>query len=386
MHYLGTAADGRDNNLNLIRMAAATAVLVSHAWPITQGAGVSEPLTGLTGHSLGTLAVYVFFAISGFLIAASFTRSSSIRRFVAARVLRLMPGLAVSLLLVAFVMGPLVTTLPLSAYFADPSTWTFLARNITLYAPQYTLPGVFETNPYTTVEGSIWTLVHEVACYGLVFLAGVAGLLRPGWRMWLVVALYAASWVLAGLATGHVPGRLLQFQGLSLPFMLGMAAWVWRDRIPLSGWAALGLFALALVGQDTPVAYPALIVAISYGTAWLAYVPKDWIRGYNRVGDYSYGMYIYAFPLQGAVVWGVGATGILAHVVLAFALTLGISVLSWHLIEKPALNLMRNGRHRAITAPTRALPSFGTGRPLRSTGYGAKPAGTKGSSAPARGV
>ncbi len=162
---LGELARGRDNNFNLIRALAATAVLVSHAWPISQGAGTQEPLWAWTGATLGTMAVYVFFAISGFLIATSFDRTQSARAFLVARGLRLFPGLFVSVLLVAFVMGPLVTTLAATDYLTHPETLAFIPRNLTLISPAYTLPGVFEANPYPTVEGSIWTLVHEVACY-----------------------------------------------------------------------------------------------------------------------------------------------------------------------------------------------------------------------------
>ena len=125
-------ASGRDNNLNLIRMVAAAAVLVSHAWPIALGAGTPEPLSQLTGHSLGSLAVYVFFAVSGFLIMASFDRTRDPVAFLAARTLRLFPALFVSLLLVAFVLGPVVTTLPVAEYLAHPQTLAFVPRNMAL--------------------------------------------------------------------------------------------------------------------------------------------------------------------------------------------------------------------------------------------------------------
>ena len=151
MIWLGTAARGRDNNLNLIRMVAASAVLVSLAWPQTYGVGVVEPLELATHHSLGRLSVYVFFAISGFLVAASFARSATLTRFVAARSLRLLPGLLVSLLLVSFVLGPLATRLPLADYLAARGTWMAVVQNITLFSPQFWLPGVFNDNPFPAV-------------------------------------------------------------------------------------------------------------------------------------------------------------------------------------------------------------------------------------------
>lgn len=339
---LGDLARGRDNNFNLIRAIAATAVLVSHAWPISLGPGTPEPLSAWTGASLGTMSVYVFFAISGFLIAASFDRTRSPRAFLAARGLRLFPGLFVSLVLVAFVMGPLVTTLAPADYLTHPGTLAFVPRNMALVSNVYTLPGVFETNPYATVEGSIWTLVHEVVCYMGVLAIGLLGAFRRPRLMAACLGAYAAGYLAyAGLGLDLHP-KITALHRLSLPFALGTLFYVLRHRLPLSIWGVAGLAALAAGLKGTAVAGPALILALAYGTFWLAYVPRGAILGYNRLGDYSYGIYIYAFPLQGLVVWLWGPMAPLTNIALALPLTLALSILSWHLIESPALAL----RHR----------------------------------------
>lgn len=349
MITLGTVARSRDNNLNLIRMIAATAVLVSHAWPINLGPRVEEPLKQVFGQSLGTLAVYVFFAISGFLITASFQRTARTKRFVAARVLRLFPGLAVSLLLVALLLGPLVTALPLDVYFSLRETWSFLFANVTLAFPQFTLPGVFSDNPFPAVEGSIWTLIHEVLCYVMVLVVGLCGLLT-GRRIWIFLGLYALGWAATVLFPSLFPPRLLTLQNLSLPFVLGMMGWLWRDRIVLSLWGVVVLiFAWALL-RTTPAGLPALCLMIAYGVAWLAYVPGGWLRAYNRLGDYSYGVYIYAFPIQGLVVWLFGPLSPALHVALALPPTLLVSILSWHLVEKPAMGWLNRPAKAAAQA------------------------------------
>ena len=336
MIWLGQVAGGRDNNFNLIRIVAASAVLVSHAWPLTRGSGTPEPLQTLTGYSLGTLAVYVFFALSGFFISASFS-SKTATAFVRARCLRLFPGLAVSLLFVVLVLGPLVTTLPPARYLTDIGTWTFLLRNITLVWAQYTLPGVFAANPFPAVEGSIWTLIHEILCYALVFMAGVSGLLRRRGLMTVGIALYAGLWLFPVSQSLHP--KLMQFQDLSLPFVLGMAFWLWRDRIPLSLWGVVALAVLVHATAATPLGHPALMMLLTYGCFWLGHVPGGLVRRYNAFGDYSYGMYIYAFPLQGAVVWLFGPLTPNLHIVLVFPLVLLASVLSWRLAEAPAMRL-----------------------------------------------
>ncbi|MEX0279704.1 MAG: acyltransferase family protein [Arenibacterium sp.] len=337
MLMLSDRTEGRNNNLNLIRMLAATGVLVSHAWPIALGSQSIQPLVRLTGHSMGTLAVYIFFVISGFLIAASFERSRSHTLFVASRIARLIPGIFVSVVLVALVMGPLVTSMNPVAYLTSPDPWQFIIRNTTLVWPQFTLAGVFTDNPYPTVEGSIWTLVHEAICYVGVFVAGLLGLISR--RVWGTVAILALTlvWAILPSAVDNLHPRLLELHKLVLPFIFGTALYLWQDRVPLSLPLAVGLVLLTALVKGTAFYEITLIIALGYATFWLAYVPRGFLLAYNRLGDYSYGIYIYAFPMQGLAVWAFGPMTPEANILWSFPPTLALSILSWHLIEKPAL-------------------------------------------------
>ncbi|MCF1711073.1 acyltransferase [Tabrizicola sp. J26] len=338
---LAEVARGRDNNLNLIRALAATAVLVSHAYPLSLGPGAAEPLEGFFGKSLGSLAVDVFFVISGYLIAASFARSESLAQFVAARGLRLFPGLLVSLLLVALVMGPAVTSLPLAEYFRDREFLEFVPKNMLLVSPAYELPGVFETNPYPAVEGSIWTLFYEVACYGGIFLIGIAGAFRDRRRLFVFLAGFYLAWAAYHFAGLDLHPKLDSLHRLSLPFAIGTTFYAIRDRMPLSLPILAALALLTWLAHGTTAFPPVLALAIGYGTFWLAFIPRGAILGYNRIGDYSYGIYVYAFPLQGLVIWLWGPMGPGLNIALALPLTLICAVLSWHLIEAPALEMRR---------------------------------------------
>jgi peptidoglycan/LPS O-acetylase OafA/YrhL len=355
MIMLSDISEGRDNNLNLIRFIAAGAVLVSHATPITRGSAVPEPLMALTGHSLGTIAVFIFFAISGFLITASFQRSSSHTSFLLARSLRLMPGLVVSLLLVAFVLGPWVTSLTAAAYFTDGGPYAFVLRNTALFPLQYTLPGVFNGQPVEAVVGSIWTLKHEVLCYLGVFIAGLMGAWCSLGRAALALGLYACIWG-AGLMMGDaLPYLAGKFLTLSLPFVIGIAFWIWRERLVMHPVICVVLVAVAWAVRGTPLALPGFALALSYVTFWLAYVPGGAVRAFNRLGDYSYGVYVYAFPVQGLAVHLVGAQTPLQNMALAAVPTLVLAIASWHLIEGPAmgsksviLRLLGRGRSQRV--------------------------------------
>ena len=354
---LGALCDGRDNNFNLIRMVAASAVLVSHAFPITLGSGAAEPLEALLDRSLGSLAVMIFFAISGFLIARSFDRSPRLADWLAARIMRLFPGLLVVLLLTAFVLGPLVTVLPPEVYFRDPTVGTYVLRNLVLVSQQYGLPGVFETLPFPeAINGSLWTLFYEVLCYGGVLLVGLAGALdRPRRALWIFAALLAvyALLCLPAVESGLHP-KIVSLRKLALPFAIGTALYVWRDRVPLGwGWVA-GLGAVAAALHDTVLFREIFVFWLSYTVFALAYLPGGRIRRYNDFGDYSYGIYIYAFPVQQTMMDLFGPMTPLENMAMAFPVTLACAVLSWRLVEKPGLA----ARHRLANLLGRGSPKI----------------------------
>ena len=337
MTRLGTIATGRDNNLNLIRAVAATAVLVSHSFLLSNGIGTIEPLQIELGHTLGTLAVFAFFVISGFLIPGSYENAKSLVSFLVARALRLFPALVVSLLFVALVLGPIVTELPMKEYLTHPETLAFVPLNATLVKLRFTLPGVFENHPYPLVESSIWTLFYEVLCYMGVFFAGVIGLLRRRSIMSLAILGLLVAWTAIVWLEPAIHGRLYYSIKMAVPFAVGTAFYLWRDALPVNILLLALLAGLTWLFRNTPVYDVVLILTIGYGVFWLAYIPAGVIRSYNRLGDYSYGIYIYAIPIQGLAYWSFGPMTPATNVLLAFPATLAIAVLSWHAIEEPSL-------------------------------------------------
>jgi peptidoglycan/LPS O-acetylase OafA/YrhL len=169
------------NHFNLIRMIAASSVIISHSGNLSLSWDTPDPLYSLIGIDLGATAVLAFFAISGYFISLSFERRTSNSAFLLARVTRIIPALLVVSLACAFLIGPLFTDHPLGAYFSDKSVWLYPLKNISLVGILYAigLPGVFMHNPTPNiVNGPLWTLLFEGACYAGLFLIGVLGLLR----------------------------------------------------------------------------------------------------------------------------------------------------------------------------------------------------------------
>ncbi|OBV11204.1 Acyltransferase 3 [Erythrobacter dokdonensis DSW-74] len=331
---------GRDNNLNLIRVLAACAVLVSHAFPIALGSGSVEPLEPQTGLSLGGHAVAVFFVLSGLLIARSFDRASSHWRFAIARVMRLFPGLAIVLVLTVMA-GAMLTTRTLPDYLTDPATLLYVPGNLSLYFLQFSLPGVFEDNPMgPAINGSLWTLFYEVVCYFGLFALGVLGLLRSRAAFTLVFAGLAAAFL---VSLGWAPAsglayRLDMLAHLAFPFGLGVLAYVWRDRLPVDIRIAVVLWLLVALVMKTAALLPMIMVAVGYSTIWFGFAVKGPLLVYNRVGDYSYGLYIYAFPVQQGLVHFLPGMTPAANILAALPITLTLAAFSWLIVERRALD------------------------------------------------
>ncbi|MCU6498873.1 acyltransferase [Rugamonas sp. A1-17] len=324
------------NNFNLMRLVAAWMVLFSHSYHLL-GQGAQEPLMRLTGGrmTLGTFAVGVFFAISGYLITASAYARPGLGEFLVARVRRIFPGLALVVVLSALLLGPCYSSLAGGAYFGAAATYTYMLRNITLVSLQYGLPGVFAANPFGgVVNGSLWTLPIEFSLY-LAVGGGVLALRllrRAGDTLWPLLALGAAcavAWTL--LLQGKQAGTLV----LVPYFLLGALCRI--ARLALRG-AVAALMALAAAGSLwlAPQLFPVLAcLAISYGTLWLARHPR-WIVPVNldRVGDLSYGTYLFAFPIQQSLVASGWAAQPLLLCLEASVLVAPAAWLCWHLVER----------------------------------------------------
>jgi peptidoglycan/LPS O-acetylase OafA/YrhL len=336
MVLLGDIARGRDNNFNLVRMTAASLVIVSHAFPIAIGRGlVAEPLEAVAPMNLGRLAVVVFFFLSGFFITKSFDRRRSIPEFLVDRALRLMPGLLLVLAISAFLMGPLVTALDGHRYFATPGTWKYLPRNaVLIFGQQWNLPGVFGNNPMEAVNGSLHTLFWEVMCYLGVLLLGVTGMMRQRQFAAFGIAFVAAYLTAKALIFHGMPKGVWEF---ALPFFIGATGYVYRGVIRMHWAIVLALIAAALLVRNTPFYSEIFILALCYATLWLGLLRIPFVSRYNKLGDYSYGTYLYGFPVEQLIVWA-GATHS-PYIVMAAGLPIAwlSGAVSWHLIEHRAL-------------------------------------------------
>lgn len=361
---------GTENNFNLLRILAATGVLVSHAFPLSLGSDALEPFeTVLKGENLGRVCVFVFFAVSGFFISLSYAKQSNPMNFALARALRILPGLYFMLLatvgLAALVKVGVVDSVFWAAvpgYLASQATmdfgeWLGVAPSIS------GLPGVFEDNPLrNTINGSLWSLSQEVICYAGVLCCGLLGILKQKKLFAVLVIVCTMGYIarLIALDQGFpLPYQVLTLVYVGFPFVLGMAFFVWSDQVVLSKWIALCLALLAVFAWPTPLFLPAFVVALSYTVFLFGFAYHPFLARYNRLGDYSYGVYIYAFPIQQGIAMA-GVDDPITNILVATPLVLVCAIFSWHVIEKPFLKFKRTGRgsyREELLNPTVGTPS-----------------------------
>lgn len=332
----------RGNAFDFIRIAAASAVLYSHSYALY---GIDEPKP-FPGETLGSVAVAVFFSLSGYLVGQSWNRDPSISRFAARRLLRIMPGLLGVSIFVAFIVGPVFTTHSLRSYFLSDSPWRHLYQSsLMLGAPP--LKGVFEGNPYpNAINGSLWTLRYEILMYTCLALIG-ASIPKSLFRV-ACPAVFFAFGVLFVLSYGSSD---------RVPFVWRFGTEFYVDRIGYLGafffagatmhayrvkpnWAiSIALIALALLPRDPVLSKILLWLAIPYSLITVAYLGPSILRSVNGY-DFSYGIYIYAFPIQQAV----SQIGVqhnlswLTVLIVSSVATVVMAAFSWYAIERPALS------------------------------------------------
>ena len=318
-------------------------MIVSHSFAV---AGLyAEP--GLGNNSLGTLGVYIFFTISGLLVTKSWYAHPRATAFLGKRALRILPGLAAATLFVLLVVGPMLTSLSLRDYFLDPLTLKYLG-NISMFDMSYNLPGVFTNNPFAgSTNGSLWTLAYEFVAYLGLAVIGYFGLIKH--RAGLLrsfVYLVIGTYVFMQIFPNPVYSILdLQINYL-IPnvafFVMGSLFYLYRDEIRLSEPGAVAAFILVSVSPFLPMQWFIRLLALPYLITYLALMPTKYAHKFSRYGDFSYGMYIYAWPVQQVIAAvGHGHVGPLRLTLYAFPPILILAALSWHLIEKPSLKLKR---------------------------------------------
>lgn len=344
----------RHNMFDVLRLALALLVVVDHGTVLRTG---DHHTWGRS--AIGDFAVDGFFILSGLLITRSYLKLESFRRFGWHRALRIMPAFLVCLVVTALVFAPIAAVLTgrsvFSVFTEPPTALRYVIGNAGLLITQYDIAGLFPDNPNQFVfNGALWTLSLEALCYAIVGVLGAMAVLRRS--RWVVPALATSLWVLTAL----------QESGSSVPvgddtlrlvtaFLVGASMWLYAGRIPMNGWLALLAAVVFLVSVNTLDNYRLLgIVPAAYLLIWLG-TCLPWAVSLRQ--DFSYGIYIYHWPIfQLLAATALVTVPVPVFVLIGGAVTTALAFVSWHLIEHPAL------RQKNRTLP--GLPQV----PVRASG------------------
>lgn len=334
---------GRTTGFDYLRVLLAVAVVLWHTVALSYGGETAIWIMSQPPYrAMVAIILPAFFALSGFLVTGSLDRNRSLLRFAALRGLRIVPALAVEVVLSALILGPLLTTLPLSDYLAHPAVHAYF-QNI-VGRIHYVLPGVFGGNPYPDiVNGQLWTIPYELECYLVLAAAAALGLVRRRWLFLVLIVALQALLVSNALGDGGaipaVDADAVSGRVLVMAFLAGVTLHRFGDIVPLRRWLCVGALLLSLTLLSLPLGDAFVAFPIAYATVWLG-LQSPRPNFIVKFGDLSYGVYLYGFAVQ-QVVASLGAWT--HHWYVNAGLTLpivcGIAWLSWTFVEKPALGL-----------------------------------------------
>ncbi|NKB50692.1 MAG: acyltransferase family protein [Rhizobiaceae bacterium] len=345
MQMLGKVCEGRENGFNFLRLFAAVGILFAHCLLAVPIINESSEILPRDFRFAADLLLAVFFVFSGFLITASRERNQNLVRFATARILRIYPALITVSLGLILLIGPLVTTVPLVAYFSDTNTYLYLIRSVLFLDASASLPGVFTTHPVAhAVNLPIWTLRYEVVIYAVYPIAAILFInrslsIKGGAKF---AALIGCILVQQLLGESDETGGLEHLMNFSASFLIGSLLWTYRHFIPGSVVVVAFLWALFWLSTGLGITYFLGVLAAGYSFIWIAFLDIASLKTYGKFGDYSYGTYVMHFPIAQAIYGMNPAINPYVLGLFTLALTLPIAVLSWRVVEMPALSQVKN--------------------------------------------
>jgi len=343
---LSTLTDDTNNNLSLIRITLALFVLLSHSFAMVTGDETTQPFYSSLKITPGTMAVDMFFVISGFLLTQSLLKKQDPIDFIIARTARIYPALICATLFTALIVGGIFTTLPTIEYLTNHITIEYIIKTSTIIRGiGFTLPEVFKNIPlYDQVNGSLWSLPFELKMYGLVFITWFVFYKTS--KLTYLTSTVALIVISSGLI--YLNGFISRGIDLKLPhliyfFFVGSLYFCAQSRILISHKIAIAVAITLLFSAANQRLFMFMwMLCAPYLLMYLTYIPKGKLLAYNKIGDYSYGVYVFAWPIQQSIIQINSNISIPQHILLSTLCTLLIAIPCFHYIEAPAMKSRRS--------------------------------------------
>lgn len=332
---------GAGPGFDWLRLGLSLAVILLHSFHTAYGYRPGASLAQGAAGPVFAAILPMFFGLSGFLVTGSALRTRNLKVFLSFRVLRIVPALLTEVTLSALLLGAVMTTLPLADYFTDRRFLVYFGNVVGWIHMQ--LPGVFDANPRSgIVNQNLWTLHPELFSYAVMAAMMATALAYDRRRLTIVWGVLTLALAVINIATGwYEPRGVYPSLVLIYAFVTGVVAFHWRDKIPVDGRLAVLAAVVAYALHGLPEVTFLVLFAHVYLMIWLGMQTFPRI-GWLQTGDYSYGLYLYAFPVQQTLVALVPlAREWYWNFLLTVPITLVIAMLSWRFVEKPALALKR---------------------------------------------
>ena len=326
------------NNLDIVRIIVATMVIWSHSFALSQGNGANEPLSRfLKVTYAGELGVNIFFFISGLLVTNSILKKGSITKFVVSRFFRIFPALLLLLVITTFIIGPIVSKLSVIEYFSNSATWKYFLQNIYLKT-NYILPGSFENNIWPNdVNGSLWSLTYEVACYIFLIVVFVLSGNNKNTQNKIIFVITILS---------IIPNHFLLhfFERTYIPGFVPMACFAFgsffavnQEKIKLD-FKLLFALVLSLVLFWRYIHLIQILFPLTISVFLLFFSTDKFVLKLKPKYDISYGLYIWHFLIQQIIILYIGSFNVYLFFIVSFVLTVLLAFLSFVLVEERSIN------------------------------------------------
>jgi peptidoglycan/LPS O-acetylase OafA/YrhL len=288
------------------------------------------------------ILIYAFFIIGGYFIAKSWHHDANVRRFLTKRVLRVFPALIICILLTVFLLGPLVTDLPIISYFQSRETYFYL-KNIFLHVSYY-LPGVFTENIFpNAVNGSLWTLPIEFFLYICTISIGILSI--PQRWSYPILTIISAIFIFFGMPESVNDLRMIYGSDILHVFTCGYYFWIGatfftfnlKQYLSLKGAAIASIIFLISPFHEFTfqlamwILWPYIVLSVGLAASFKI------SQCITRQGDFSYGIYIYAFPIQQTLAMFYPSMNVNLHILISIICVMPFAILSWKFIEQPML-------------------------------------------------
>jgi peptidoglycan/LPS O-acetylase OafA/YrhL len=326
-----------NNNLDLIRLFAALAVVIYHSFAINPEWGFSDPTKSFFGHtSTGGVAVKIFFFISGLLVTNSIITKKSAIEFLLSRTLRTFPGLILVTSISALIIGPVITDMKLNEYLLHNGTYMYIVNNIIMNT-SFVLPGVSFDNVYG-INGSLWTIRYEVAAYIILVISFMFGLMKSN----IISSLICLFIIIEPITP--LKGVLFASSDNSAIFLLAPCFALGSFFAINKNWLKSTLtvpviLLLASIYSHSPTLSP-LLLCFSFCLFAFHISSVNWIINLRLKSDISYGVYLWGFPVL-QIAHKYFSSGPILGIVISIIASCIMGYASWVLIEKPCIKLSK---------------------------------------------